>query len=540
MEREIGRRDALKLAPAVVAGATVLPGARAWASQTATDPIPIGSILPHTGALAPFGPGMEDAVTLAVSHVNAAGGPLGREIQLFARDSGSDARTAQGEYDRLVEEQGIVGFVGAAASNVSGPLARRVAADGVVQVSPSSTAPGLAARGYGADGVKYFARTAHNDVQQGIAAGVVLNEFVEADTAAFLFSGDVGDELAAAAGDEFHGETLQVVPYTATSDPTATLDRLFRGDPDAVGFVGFPDSGRSLLQAWADGDYGGQWVLPEALNSSDLFRAIPDVVEGMYVVSPNPEPTPGTNRFRGEFGDDPTPFAAHAYDALFLVALAIHRAGVATGTAVAENLGAVSRKPGITVTVDEFRTATELIDRGTAVNYQGASGPVDLNEELEPGVRFVVSRVRDGQPNPVDVIPRPRLDDVTASTTRPPSTSSPEPTTATPEPVTPTGTVFGSRTPDRVQLAASGAVGLAIGFLVGNSEGSETKKTAVGLLAVLFGGGGVLRMIQAGPGPASLVVAGVGAFLLGTLLGIYLREHGVALTSSADPDEPSD
>ena len=371
--------------------------------------IAMGSILPITGDLSDFGPGMQEGVNLAVEHVNEAGGPLGREIEIFNRDSETVAQAAQEQYSQLVSEQGIVGFVGAASSGVSVPLAQGIAADQVMQVSPASTSPTLANLGYNDDeSVKYFGRTAPNDVQQGIVMGMILNNYVEAETAAFLHVNNAyGEGLAQGAADAFDGENLGLVPYSSqTTDYTSTLDELFADDPDAVGFVGYPESGTSILQTWSDGGYGGEWVLSEGLNSPDFFSELSEITDGMYVSSPDPEETEGASAFAEALGSEPRVFSPHSYDALFLMALAIHKGGEASGTAIANNIRSVSRGSGPTVTVGEFQEAIDAIDNGEDVNYQGASSPVDLNESLEPLNRFAILQVSGGSTETLEQIPR--------------------------------------------------------------------------------------------------------------------------------------
>lgn len=371
---------------------------RTGSSEGSEDgPIPVGSILPLSGGLSGFGPDMEAAVRLAVDDINQDGGPLGRELGFHPRDSGTDVQTARSEYTGLVSEQDIVGFVGAASSGVSGSLAREVVADQVMQISPASTSPTLAQLGYNADGsVKYFGRTGPNDGQQGTVMGMILNEYVAAGSAAFLHVNNAyGEGVAREAQEAFDGETLRLVPYDPdTTDYTSTLDELFQGDPDGIGFMGYPPSGQSILETWANGGYGGEWVLSEGLNSPDLFESIPDITEGMYVSSPDPEQTGGADRFRDALGHEPGLFSPHAYDAMFLMAMAIHRAGEASGTAIANNIRSVAGGDGNVVTVREFGEATDTLDGGGSVNYQGASSPVELNEHLEPIYRFAILQVQ--------------------------------------------------------------------------------------------------------------------------------------------------
>jgi branched-chain amino acid transport system substrate-binding protein len=352
---------------------------------------------------------MQEAVNLAVEHVNDAGGPLGREIEITNEDSETKPDKANQRYQSLVNEQNIVGFVGAASSNVSVPLAQKVGDDQVMQVSNASTSPVLADLGYDGD-VKYFARTAPNDSQQGIVMGQILNDdnYVGADSAAFLYvNNPYGEGLAEKASEAFDGETVATIGYDPkSSDYTSTLDEVFADDPDAVGFIGYPGNGRTILQQWSDGGYGGEWVLSEGLNSSDFFEDLSDVTDGMYLASPKPESTGGGATFNEQMSSENTLFAAHAYDGLFLMALAVQKAGEASAEAIANNIQSVSQPGGEKVTVGEFQKAKDLLEDGEEINYEGASSPVDMNDNLEPLNRFAIMQVSDAATEVREEIPR--------------------------------------------------------------------------------------------------------------------------------------
>lgn len=376
--------------------------------------IQMGSVLPVTGNLEAYGSGMQAAVDLAVEHVNSAGGPLGRQIEMYHTDSQTRPEAGVNRFESLVTEQEIIGFVGAASSGVSTPIAERVADEGVMQVSNASTSPVLAELGYDGE-TKFFARTAPNDAQQGIVMGQVLNQYIEAESAAFLYvDNPYGEGLANTASDAFDGETTDMVGYAQdAADYTSTLEQVFAGDPDAVGFVGYPGNGVTIMQQWSDGGFGGEWVFSEGLNSqSDFVEPLADTLEGFYFASPQPEETEGVSRFEEQMGDQNTLFAPHAYDALFLQALAIHRAGEASGRAIAENIRTVSRSEGETVTVGQFDRAKELLDNDEAVNYEGASSPVNMNENLEPLNRFAILQIQDGGTETLETIPRSEFEGV--------------------------------------------------------------------------------------------------------------------------------
>jgi branched-chain amino acid transport system substrate-binding protein len=410
-ERRRDRRAYLKLLGGAGVGAGwpgVIESASAGsAGARQDDAISMGSLVPVTGTAGVYGKGMQMAVYLAVRDVNKAGGPLGRQIELIDRDSETDPERAVGKLQSLIEDDAIVGFVGGFSSGVSTALAPVAADNRVMQVSHGSTSPVLAEAGY-RDGLKYFARTSPNDAQQGIVMARALEEQVGATTAAFLHvNNPYGTGLAEKATEAFGGETTAVVEYDGeANDYTSTLDEVFADDPDAVGFVGYPGNARTIFEQWADGGYGGEWVLSESLNSEEFIADLGDVLEGMYVTTPDPERTKGASRFREQIGNANTLFAAHAYDALFLMALAIERAGETSGTAIAESIRAVSQPPGLEITVGEFDRAKVLAAEGEDINYQGASGPVDLNERLEPLNRFALLQVLNGVTETVETIPR--------------------------------------------------------------------------------------------------------------------------------------
>ncbi|MDE0654640.1 MAG: transporter substrate-binding protein [bacterium] len=70
------------------------PPAPAPAEPAAGEPIRVGSILDETGPLNIYGTPMVDATRLAIDHINASGGLLGRPLELVEVDSKSD----QNEY----------------------------------------------------------------------------------------------------------------------------------------------------------------------------------------------------------------------------------------------------------------------------------------------------------------------------------------------------------------------------------------------------------------------------------------------------------
>ncbi len=94
----------------------------------------MGSILPLTGDLAQFGPGMEQGVNLAVDTINECNT---MQVNMTNEDSGTNEQTAATAADKLINTDNVSAIVGAASSRVSFAVVDPAAQSGVVQISPA-------------------------------------------------------------------------------------------------------------------------------------------------------------------------------------------------------------------------------------------------------------------------------------------------------------------------------------------------------------------------------------------------------------------
>ena len=78
----------------------------------AADPIKIGVSGPFTGGSAPMGVSMRDGVKLAVAEINAAGGVLGRPLQLIERDDEAKNERGVQVAQELINKEKVVATVG--------------------------------------------------------------------------------------------------------------------------------------------------------------------------------------------------------------------------------------------------------------------------------------------------------------------------------------------------------------------------------------------------------------------------------------------
>src|SRR6266704_3287890 len=80
------------------------------------------------------------------------------------------------------------------------------------------------------------------------------------------------------------------------------------------------------------------------------------------------------------FGEKPPkPYIDNCYDAIAVLALAMHQAKSSDPKAIRDALRQVANPPGEPCEPGAFQPAFELISQGKKVNYRGASGEVDFD-----------------------------------------------------------------------------------------------------------------------------------------------------------------
>lgn len=346
----------------------------------------IGTILPETGSLAFLGPPEFAGVGLAVQEINEAGGVLGNDVILEQGDSGDTTTDiANQTVDRLLAAGADV-IVGAASSAVSFTVIDKITGANVLHISPANTAPDFT--DYNDNGL-YF-RTAPSDVLQGRILGqTVLND--GASTVGIMALQDpYGEGLANNVEEtitESGGEVVEKIIY----DPQAQnfdseIQTLIAADPDAIIVIGFDESSRILTTMIEQGIgpadkavYGTDGNMGNALGEAMSGASI----EGMRGTLPGAVA-------EGDFKDrmlefDPElidfSYAGESYDAVVISALAAEAAGTDNPTEFAPLLVDVTSE-GTKCT--SFAECKEMLEAGEDIDYDGPSGPIEMNEAGDP------------------------------------------------------------------------------------------------------------------------------------------------------------
>jgi len=341
----------------------------------------IGTLLPQTGDLAFLGPPEFAGVDVAVKEINDAGGVLGKPIVQATGDSGDGTPDIAGAtVDKLLSKKSDV-IVGAASSNVSKSVIDKITGAGVVQFSPANTAAGFDT--YPDKGL-YF-RTAPSDLLQG---KVVANQAVK----------DGNKNIAVLARQDFYGTGLaesaaknieaaganlaKKVLYNADAENfTAEVNEIAASKPDAVILVSFNEVTKIIPQLIAKG-IGPQDVKIYLVDgdladySKESFK-----LNGVKGTAPSPAELPAgfEGKLKAANSKVGTTFTygPEAYDTVMLSALAALEAKDDGSKSIAAHIVDVSRD-GTQCT--GWKQCSDLVKKGENIDYQGASGPADLND----------------------------------------------------------------------------------------------------------------------------------------------------------------
>jgi len=387
------------LSMAIAASALSMAGA-------AQAEVKVGFLGGFTGGIESLTPPIYEGARLAVQQVNEQGGILGGQTLVMPSGDTTcgDASAASNAADRMVNTENVTAIVGALCTGATIAAANNAGIPGgVVMVSPASTAPAVSEL----DDNDLVFRTVPSDAFQGeMLAKLVLDRGIDYVAVTYV-NNDYGRGLSEAFTEAFEAGGGEVAENLAHEDNRADyrseLGSLSATGADTLVVLAYADtSGQTVLrQAYEAGTFT-QYVGADGMVGDSLVEAIgADVLEGMIATRPGSPDLPGTELFNEAAeaaGIDPSAvFAAQAYDAAFLVALAIEQNGSAEREGLSAALRSVASAPGEIILPGEWEKAVELIAAGTEINYEGASGSHEFDENGDvPGV-VVEMVVEDGR-----------------------------------------------------------------------------------------------------------------------------------------------
>ena len=136
---------------ATTSSASISATTASAASSTAKSngaPLKIGMSLPLTGAVADVAKSGNQGYQLWASQVNAAGGLLGRKLQLIVHDDGFDPNQTGSDYTRLISQDKVDLLLGTFSSLLNAPASAIAARQKMLYIEPSGGSAQLFTRGF--------------------------------------------------------------------------------------------------------------------------------------------------------------------------------------------------------------------------------------------------------------------------------------------------------------------------------------------------------------------------------------------------------
>jgi branched-chain amino acid transport system substrate-binding protein len=383
----ISRRALLQAAGSALALASLPGGAGAQPA-----PIKLGTLTPLTGAGGSYGPSMRKAMEFVAHEVTAAGGVLGRAIQLVSEDDQTNPEAAVRAARKLIDVDRVVAIMGTWASAVTTAVAPLCweSKTFLTTVSGSDTITQLPHQGY-------LIRTQPNThLQIGKLAEFLVSLKVKrvfvlgAQTPFAVPSQKRLTELLPKGG----GEVVGGIVYDRDKTTfRSEIDQALRAKPDMIYLNGYtPDCTVLMKELFKAGYTGAKVAQGYAVNQKLLDSMPAEVSDGTYTATPSPAvESAGYKRLAAFLGSaELDPYSCQCHDQISLVVLAIARAkGDASGTAIRDTVRKISQGGG--VKVDSAVEGLKLLAQGKEINYEGASGPCDFTETgdiLDCKIRF--------------------------------------------------------------------------------------------------------------------------------------------------------
>src|SRR4051812_24034996 len=344
-----------------------LLGISTAAATFAQDVIKIGEFASLTGGSASFGQQSHRGTALAIEEINAAGGVLGKKLQLITEDDQSLAGQPATAVQKLIAQDKVVAILGEVASSKSLEAAPICQQAGIPMISPASTNPKVTEVG------DYIFRVCFIDPFQGtVMAKYALSKGWKKVAVLVDVKQDysVGlNEFFVKYFKEHGGEIVREQKYSSgDKDFKPQLTSLKAANPDAIFVPGYYAEvaligkqarllGLKMPLLGGDG-WVGDSLLKVAGNSLDgsFFSAhfsSDDV---------NPVVQNFVKKFRAKYnGDTPDDMAALGYDSAMILAEAVKRAGTTDGKKLRDAIAATKSHAGITgsITLDANRNAAK-------------------------------------------------------------------------------------------------------------------------------------------------------------------------------------
>jgi branched-chain amino acid transport system substrate-binding protein len=302
---------------------------------------------------------------MAVEEIDAAGGPLGRPIEVVSEDDRSITEEARTAAQKLIQRDGVVALIGEVASSRSLAAAPEAQRAGIPMISPASTNPKVTETG------DYIFRTCFIDPFQGAVMARFAYDELKVRKVAILF--DFKQDYSVGLAEFFRktftqlgGQIVADERYTSGDiEFRAQLTTIRAASPEAVFVPGYYTEVGLIAKQARELGLDVPFLGGDGWDSAKTLEIGGAAVEGYYFSnhyaadSDSPKVKDFVKRYSAKYGSTPDAMAALGYDAAGILADAIRRAGTTDGPALRDAIAATKDYEGVTgrITIDPERNA---------------------------------------------------------------------------------------------------------------------------------------------------------------------------------------
>lgn len=301
----------------------------------ASDTVKIGMAAPLTGPQSDIGLDIQRGTQLGIDDLNAQGLEINGhklKFELLSEDDEANPAKATTVAQKLVDAK-VVAVVGHFNSGASIPASKIYADAGIPQVSPGSTAPRYTQQGYATT-----FRVVANDDQQGPAAASFLVHSLKAKKVAIIDDSTAyGQGLASTFEAAVKAAGVEVVAHEHTTDKdtdfAAILTKIKGKQPEYLFFGGIYSQGAPMAKQMKALGLDVPLIGGDGIQTPKFIEVAGAAAEGTYASIPGlpKDQMPGgkafLEKFQARYNKQVELFAPMGYDAVFVLAEAMKRAG---------------------------------------------------------------------------------------------------------------------------------------------------------------------------------------------------------------------
>ena len=302
--------------------------------------IKVGVAGPHSGDLASYGIPTVRAAELVVEKINAAGGVLGKQVELLVEDDVCKPEVATNTATKLVSDGAVV-VVGHVCSGATKAALGIYKDAGIIVMSPSATNPGLTQSG---DYPNFYRTIASDDVQANLGAEFTVGTLGAKKVAVLHDKGDYGKGYA-----EFAKKNLEVMAGVdvvlfegitpGAVDYSAIVQKIGKSGAQAVVYGGYHPEASKIVTQMTKKKMDIFFVSDDGVKDVTFIKVAGKFAEGVYAsgpmdVSDLPMYQEALKAHKAKYGEEPGAFFKEGYAATLALLNAIEKAGSTESAAI--------------------------------------------------------------------------------------------------------------------------------------------------------------------------------------------------------------